>query len=75
MVAEDLACAPGSRCVAVASRDLSRAKTFAEKYGIDKAYGGNAAIAADPNVDIVYIATRTAIITCMPGSCAKVTNH
>lgn len=57
LFAEDLARTPGSRCIAVASRDLSRAKAFAEKHGIDKAYGDYAAIAADPDVDIIYIAT------------------
>ena len=57
LFAEDLARTPGSKCVAVASRDLGRAQSFADKHGIEKAYGVYAAIAADPNVDIVYIAT------------------
>ncbi|UJW85376.1 Gfo/Idh/MocA family protein [Devosia sp. SL43] len=57
LFAEDLARTPGSKCVAVASRDLGRAQAFAATHGIDKAYGDYAAIAADPNVDIVYIAT------------------
>jgi predicted dehydrogenase len=57
LFAEDLARTPGARCVAVASRDLGRAKAFAERHGIAMAYGDYAAIAADPQVDIVYIAT------------------
>jgi predicted dehydrogenase len=57
LFAEDLARTPGARCVAVASRDLERAKAFAAKRGISRAYGDYAALAADPEVDIVYIAT------------------
>jgi predicted dehydrogenase len=57
LFAEDLARTPGSSCVAVASRDTGRAQSFAERYGIGRAYGDYAAMAADPDVDIVYIAT------------------
>ncbi|GLQ10557.1 oxidoreductase [Devosia yakushimensis] len=57
LFAEDLARTPGSKCVAVASRDLGRAQSFAEKHGIARAHGDYAAMAADPEVDIVYIAT------------------
>jgi predicted dehydrogenase len=57
LFAEDLARTPGARCVAVASRDLARAQAFAAKHGIATAYGDYAAMAADPEVDIVYIAT------------------
>lgn len=57
LFAEDMARTPGSVCHAVASRDLGRAKEFADKYGIAKAYGDYAAMAADPDIDIVYIAT------------------
>jgi predicted dehydrogenase len=57
LFAEDLARTPGARCMAVASRDLGRAKAFAERHGIAVAYGDYAAMAADAQVDIVYIAT------------------
>jgi predicted dehydrogenase len=57
LVATDLARTPGARCVAVASRDMERAKAFAERHGIAVAYGDYGALAADPEVDIVYIAT------------------
>jgi predicted dehydrogenase len=57
LFAEDLARTPGARCVAVASRDLNRAEAFAARHGIKAAYGDYAALAADPEVDIVYIAT------------------
>lgn len=42
---------------AVASRDAQRAQEFGEAYGIPKRYAGYEALAADPQVDIVYVAT------------------
>ena len=42
---------------AVAARDKGRAEAFAAKYGFDTAYGSYADMAADDNVDLVYIAT------------------
>jgi predicted dehydrogenase len=41
--------------VAVASRDALRAKDFAAKHHIPKAYGGYAELLADPDVDAVYV--------------------
>lgn len=42
---------------AVASRHHGRAEAFASAYGAPKAFGNYEALAADPNVDAVYIAT------------------
>ena len=42
---------------AVAARDLERAEAFAQKWGFQKAYGSYEEMAADPQVDLVYIAT------------------
>lgn len=42
---------------AVAARDHTRAATFANKFGCDKAYGSYEAMANDPSVEAVYIAT------------------
>jgi len=42
---------------AAASRDLRRAQEFAEQEGFVKAYGTYEEMAADPNVDLVYIAS------------------
>lgn len=41
----------------VASRDLHKAERFAEAYGIPRAYGSYEELAADEEVDIVYVAT------------------
>ncbi|MEO6020184.1 MAG: Gfo/Idh/MocA family oxidoreductase [Knoellia sp.] len=42
---------------AVASRDLTRAQAFADDFGAHTAYGSYAELVADPDVDIVYVAT------------------
>ena len=41
---------------AAASRDKEKAAAFASKYGFQKTYGSYQELAADPNVDLVYIA-------------------
>ncbi|XP_072348592.1 trans-1,2-dihydrobenzene-1,2-diol dehydrogenase-like isoform X2 [Scyliorhinus torazame] len=41
--------------VAVASRDSSRARSFAKKHEIPKSYGSYEELATDPSVDIVYV--------------------
>jgi predicted dehydrogenase len=45
-----------SRCeiVAIASRDLARAKTAAEQLGIQKAYGSYEELLKDPSIDAIY---------------------
>ena len=42
---------------AIASRNLSNARTFAEDYGFENAYGSYQELVEDPKVDLVYIAT------------------
>ncbi|XP_055469614.1 trans-1,2-dihydrobenzene-1,2-diol dehydrogenase [Psammomys obesus] len=56
--------------VAVAARDLNRAKEFAQKYNIPKAYGSYEELAKDPNVEVAYIATqhpqhKSAVLLCL----------
>jgi predicted dehydrogenase len=43
------------RVVAIASRDVERARRAADRLGIPKAYGSYEALLADPEVDAVYI--------------------
>ena len=43
--------------IGVASRSEDRALTFAQKNDIPKAYSSYEAMAADPEIDVVYIAT------------------
>jgi len=42
---------------AVATRDLVRSNTFADKFGIPNRYDSYATLVADPEVDIVYVST------------------
>ena len=41
----------------VGSRDLKRAKAFAEEFGFKKYYGSYEELVADPDLEIVYIAS------------------
>ncbi len=42
---------------AVGSRDFGRAETFAKLYGFKKYYGSYEELAADKDVDVIYIAS------------------
>lgn len=42
---------------AVGSRDLNRAKQFAQEFGYKKYYGSYEELASDPDLDVVYIAS------------------
>jgi len=47
----------GMHLEAVGSRSLERAETYAKKHSISRAYGSYEELVADPDIDIVYIAT------------------
>ncbi|MFH8937589.1 Gfo/Idh/MocA family protein [Streptomyces griseosporeus] len=53
----DLVDLPDAEVVAVASRSEASAKTFADRFGIPRAYGDWVSLAADDDVDVVYVAT------------------
>ena len=55
--ADALALLPDAVLAAVASRDLETAKNFAAKYNVPKAYGTYEELAADPDIDVIYIGT------------------
>lgn len=42
---------------AVGSRDIAKASTFAAQYNIPNPHGSYAALCADPDVDVIYVAT------------------
>ncbi len=46
---------PDATAYAVASRDAERASAYAQRKGIERAYGSYEQLLADPNVDVVYI--------------------
>ncbi|MCA1337472.1 Gfo/Idh/MocA family protein [Pseudooceanicola marinus] len=47
----------GLPVTAVGSRSGAKAQTFAQEHGIPSAHGSYEALVADPNVDIIYVAT------------------
>ncbi len=57
MMAKTVAGMKGVSLYAIASRTEEKAKAFARKYGVKKAYGSYEAMLKDEKVDLVYIAT------------------
>ena len=55
--ASDLKLIPNAKLYAVGSRNIHRAKEFAEVHDVVKYYGSYEELSADPKIDIVYIAT------------------
>ena len=55
--AEGLTVLPNAERYAIAARSLERAEAFKEKHGFVKAFGSYEEMLADPELDIVYIAT------------------
>lgn len=53
----DLSFVPGAHVTAVASRSAARAEEFGRSVGAARCHGSYESLAADPEVDIVYIAT------------------
>ena len=47
----------GVEAYAIASRSLEKAQSFANEYGVSKAYGSYDEMLDDTDVDMVYIAT------------------
>jgi predicted dehydrogenase len=47
----------GFTVAAVAARDLAKAQAFADEFGVVGAYGSYAQLAADPDIDAIYVAT------------------
>ncbi|GAB3951963.1 hypothetical protein GCM10027614_54880 [Micromonospora vulcania] len=68
--AEDLRLVPDAELVAVGSRAVESAQRFADTYGAKRAYGSWVELAADPEVDAIYVATphsahHEAAMTCL----------
>ncbi len=55
--AGDLKLVEGAELAAVGSRSADTARSFADRFGFARAHGSYAELAADPDVDVVYIAT------------------
>lgn len=55
--ADDLALLPGHVLAAVGSRSMESAQAFADDHEDARAYGSYAELAADPDLDVIYVAT------------------
>lgn len=60
-VVEPVGQVDGVELVAVAARDLGRARQSADEWGADRAYGSYAEVIADPDVDAVYVGTPASL--------------
>ncbi|GHA59948.1 oxidoreductase [Streptomyces tauricus] len=67
----DLIDLPDAEVVAVASRTEESAKGFAERFGIPRAYGDWESLAADEDVDVVYVATPHSAHRAAAGLCLE----
>ena len=56
-VARELELVPGAEIVAVGSRSQEHAEAFANEHRVGRAHGSYEALIADPEVDLLYIAT------------------
>ncbi|AYC41752.1 Gfo/Idh/MocA family protein [Streptomyces griseorubiginosus] len=65
----DLVDLPDAEVVAVASRSEASAKAFAERFGIERAYGEWGALAEDTDIDVVYVATPHSAHRAAAGLC------
>ncbi|PZG91573.1 oxidoreductase [Streptomyces sp. NTH33] len=67
----DLVDLPDAEVVAVASRSEEPARAFAERFGIERAYGSWKDLAEDADIDVVYVATPHAAHRAAAGLCLE----
>jgi len=75
---EDLQYLPDAEVLAVGSRNIGSAEKFADQFGIARPYGSWRELAADPDVDAIYVATphsahRDATMVCLAAGKATLT--
>src|SRR5687767_12498589 len=56
-VTADMLKVPDVEVLAVSSRDVTKARAFADRFGIKRAYGDYRELLRDEDVEIVYVAT------------------
>ncbi|MFI9804998.1 Gfo/Idh/MocA family protein [Streptomyces sp. NPDC052301] len=69
--AADLVDLPDAEITAVASRNRESAEAFAERFGVERAYGDWASLAADADIDVVYVATPHVAHRAAAGLCLE----
>lgn len=56
--AHDLAILKDAKLLAVASKSKDRANSFGHKFNVERCYDSYSALVSDPDIDVVYVATR-----------------
>jgi 1,5-anhydro-D-fructose reductase (1,5-anhydro-D-mannitol-forming) len=74
-IAPALAALPSARLVGVCSRTKEGATDFAARHGIERVYGDLAELLADPDVQVVYIATPNGLHADEVVACAAAGRH
>ncbi|MFJ4520090.1 Gfo/Idh/MocA family protein [Streptomyces sp. NPDC088810] len=69
--AADLVGLRDAEIVAVASRRQESAEAFAERFGVERAYGDWESLATDPDIDVVYVATPHSAHRAAAGLCLE----
>ncbi|QTD98175.1 Glucose--fructose oxidoreductase precursor [Streptomyces cyanogenus] len=69
--AADLVDLRDAEITAVASRRRDSAEAFAERFGVERAYGDWESLAADPDIDVVYVATPHSAHRAAAGLCLE----
>ena len=67
--------AAGVQLLAVASRDLDKAKAFAEAWGFERAYGSYDELISDPDIEAVYVPLPTGLHKQWVIAAAKARKH
>ena len=73
--ARGLAAAPGAAAAAVASRNRERGSAFAAELSIPRVYDSLEKLAADPDIDVVYVATPHALHPAAAELCLDAGKH
>lgn len=74
-MAPAIAAASGTRLVAVLSRDQQRAAAFAEQFGIAHAHDSLQSLLANPEVDVVYVASPNGLHVAHAVAAARAGKH
>jgi predicted dehydrogenase len=75
MFADALTGIEDGQLLGVASRDMAKAKAFADRYQAPRAYGSYQHMLQDPDIDIVYIATPQSLHYAQAKMCLEAGKH
>jgi predicted dehydrogenase len=74
-IAKAIAESEGNQVLAIASRDLNRAESFAKEFNIPRAYGDQEALLNDKEIDVIYIGLPNFLHVSWVEKCVKENKH